>query len=296
MSGQQFQYDPVATDAETVIKHQLTENTGKHFLDSGDAYGRHWQRNKNSPPWERPEYIFRDDYVVHNVYDYLMNNVRRNETCVDIERALYAFAYSDEYEKESWRTCITDFAAAVHDHGFDLPGAADVSDDTLETVYAVADEIGPDVSTWNTYNQEYHTLTQCIMGHDLGEVYGEFVAVQLHNGADIRGGYTKPRIYRKRDELLFPLEFSFSVNSVGFHETESAIWDHPELLYQTEIDEAGLYDFLIERAADADIEGIPEEDITAMVRDVAQRAIQTDYWQGGLFLHDQGALWNVDVY
>jgi len=28
---------------ETVIYKMLTENTGKHFLDSGGEYGRHWQ-------------------------------------------------------------------------------------------------------------------------------------------------------------------------------------------------------------------------------------------------------------
>lgn len=296
MSQQRYKYDPISSDAEPVIKAQLTENTGKHMLDSGGAYGRHWQQNQDNPPWDRPEYIIRDGYVVHNVYDYLMNNVSRSETCVAIERALHAFAYSEEYRRDGWRACITHFADAVHNHEWDIPGASDLDDETLETVYGWSDELGPEVHTWNTYNQEFHTLTQCILGHDFGDFYGEFVAVQIHNGMDVRGGYTAPRIYHKDDETLFPFEFSFNVNEVGFHQAESTVYDHADLLYQSEIDEAGLYDFLIERAAAEDIEGIPEEDIDAMVRDVAQRAIQTDYWQGGVFLHDKGGLHNVDIY
>jgi hypothetical protein len=31
---------------EKLIYEKLTENTGKHFLDSGGYYGRHWQRNQ----------------------------------------------------------------------------------------------------------------------------------------------------------------------------------------------------------------------------------------------------------
>ena len=31
---------------EQVIYEMLTESTGKHFLDSGGATGRHWQQNQ----------------------------------------------------------------------------------------------------------------------------------------------------------------------------------------------------------------------------------------------------------
>ena len=29
-----------------IIYKMLTESTGKHMLDSGGAYGRHWERNQ----------------------------------------------------------------------------------------------------------------------------------------------------------------------------------------------------------------------------------------------------------
>jgi len=35
------------TKAQKEVYAMLIENTGKHMLDSGSAYGRNWQRNKS---------------------------------------------------------------------------------------------------------------------------------------------------------------------------------------------------------------------------------------------------------
>ena len=34
-------------EIENVIIEMLKENTGEHFLDSGGAYGRHWEKNQD---------------------------------------------------------------------------------------------------------------------------------------------------------------------------------------------------------------------------------------------------------
>ena len=34
-------------ETKELIYQMLTENTGSHFLDSGGAGNRHWQRNQN---------------------------------------------------------------------------------------------------------------------------------------------------------------------------------------------------------------------------------------------------------
>ena len=39
--------EPTAT--EKMVFELITENTGQHFLDSGGAYGRHWERNQKIP-------------------------------------------------------------------------------------------------------------------------------------------------------------------------------------------------------------------------------------------------------
>ena len=38
------------TATDNLICEMLTENTGKHFLDSGGANGRNWQRNQGLTP------------------------------------------------------------------------------------------------------------------------------------------------------------------------------------------------------------------------------------------------------
>jgi len=37
------------TATELKVYEMLTENTGRHMLDSGSAYGRHWERNQKVP-------------------------------------------------------------------------------------------------------------------------------------------------------------------------------------------------------------------------------------------------------
>ena len=43
MTDIEYTQDTRSTDE--VIVAMLTENTGRHFLDSGGAYGRNWERN-----------------------------------------------------------------------------------------------------------------------------------------------------------------------------------------------------------------------------------------------------------
>ena len=40
---------------EDTLASMLRENTGRHFLDSGGAYGRHWERNQGRDFKSEPE-------------------------------------------------------------------------------------------------------------------------------------------------------------------------------------------------------------------------------------------------
>ena len=76
---------PMATtDADEVIRSQLQENTGRHLLDSGGAYGRNWEENQDNPPWEQPEWNVDDSFVTHNVYHYLKQRATRDSGAVAI--------------------------------------------------------------------------------------------------------------------------------------------------------------------------------------------------------------------
>lgn len=235
---------PMATtDAEEVIKSQLTENTGTHFLDSGGAYGRHWEENQDSPPWDDPAFNVEDGYVVHNVYDWMDRVLGRGRTCVALEAALYAYSYKGPGQDEAWLTCMENFAQDVLEGRLVAPDLTDLGLPTewVEATLGVqadlrAERGGSDQPfRANTYNSEFHDLTQVLQGTNLGGPYAEYVFLQVHQGCDVRGGYTGPRVYTNH-EMWLPSELFFRCEQCGWDEAESCAWDDDRLLYQSSID------------------------------------------------------------
>ncbi len=246
---------PMATaDATEVIHSQLTENTGTHFLDSGGAYGRHWEENQESPPWEDAEWNVDRGFVTHNVADFMERRFDRDETCVALEAALYAYGHNGPGEGESWLTCMESFAndllaGDVHRGALEDMG---VPDEWIETVLGVQHELGDSRShsrstgpgeafTVNTYNSDMHGLTQVLQGTNVGGPYAKYVFLQVHQGADVRGGYTGPRVYTTMDGWV-PGELYFRCEQCGWAEAESVLYGSDELLYQRSIDPFELED------------------------------------------------------
>jgi hypothetical protein len=211
-----------STDVVEVVKEQLTENTGTHFLDSGSAYGRNWEENQENPPWEKPRIQVRSSYVVKNVYHHLTENLERDEETVALEAALYAYGRNGPGEGDAWLTVMEDFADFL-EHA--SPGdfeSLGMGPELAEIAYAATldlDMSEPNMTT-NTYNHEFGDLTQIIQFVQLGGPYGEIAFVQVHGGCDVRGGYTGPRVYRVWDSLL-PMEFWFHCEDCGKDEAES---------------------------------------------------------------------------
>lgn len=244
---------PIAsTDATEVIKSQLTENTGTHFLDSGGAYGRHWENNQENPPWEKPEWIVNDGWVTHNLYDYLDRTLSRDMSCVAIEAALYSFAHRDDMKREAWATCVEEFATDL-DHLTRHPEILEELGlgEELIREFQVPDMGREAPMRFNTYNQECHTLSQCIQAQLPGGPYGELAFVRVHQGADIRGGYTGPRVYKAREGLV-PSELFFRCENCGWQDAESVLYGSDDLIYQSSIDPFELEDMgLIDADDDA---------------------------------------------
>lgn len=201
---------PMATtDADEVIRSQLTENTGRHLLDSGGAYGRNWEENQDNPPWEQPRWDVHEEYVVQNVYDYLNRACTRDEFAVQLEIALYAYGYHGPGEGDSWLTCMEDFADALGDGAVlrdELEGIGVPASVAEGVAFGISPEEPP--YTFNTYNFEYGTPSQTLQGTFFGGPYAEYAAVQVHGGCDVRGGYTPPRVYQVNDGLT-PLELEY---------------------------------------------------------------------------------------
>jgi hypothetical protein len=258
-----------STATTSVVASMLKENTGTHFLDSGGAYGRAWQRNQAVPDEQlvagdvaTVDFRYGDVSVTLNVGPWLAE-------CATIsDEGEAAFRLMDRYldiakrecnwlemmklfpsffacyrarnrardgEMHTCETCSGEGAIAC---GEDANGDAErecddcggtgesmkvprvcfvegeygkrgpKGNDRFELVDADVEDIGGiygegSPMTVNTYNGE-DLLSQTLQYHyfTIGETdrggrgsYEQYVVLQVHGGADVRGGYTRPRVF-----------------------------------------------------------------------------------------------------
>jgi hypothetical protein len=176
------------TATAEVLAAMLTENTGRHMLDSGDAYGRHWQRNQGLTTEDflaMPRAYITEDGVTLSVFHYLL------------ERATYRADLQAQYEQLA--------AASSNSHYEDIQ-------DYLELTGATA--TGGD----NTYNYD-QALSQTIQWHAFIDRDGNQLAlIQIHGGADVRGGYSAPRIFEVSEEFFYDfVQAGVYCYGCGFH-------------------------------------------------------------------------------
>ena len=171
------------TQLEECIYQMLTTSTGAHMLDSGGStargeYGRHWQRNQ-----ERTLEDFQNEPVATlnhwgeleiSVFHHLNKSLTRSPE-MDL---LYL-----EFTKDSEGSHLANIA------------------DFIEYLGA---EAGYDV---NTYNHE-SALSQVLQYQTFSTGARQYVALQIHQGADVRGGYTRPVIFELEDEYELLSEYA----------------------------------------------------------------------------------------
>lgn len=153
-----------------ILKAMLTENTGVALCDSGGAYGRHWERNQDRDFDQEPastiEFYMLDDNtgyvdISHNVYHWLAERVSYDPE----EQARWTeFSTQEKYDSTGWLDIIRDYADEYYD------GECHII---------------------NTYNGE-DMVSQVLQYAILGDLYNEKILLQIHNGCDVRGGYTAP--------------------------------------------------------------------------------------------------------
>ena len=159
-------------------------NSGSHFLDSGGAYGRHWQR----PPLEESKPA-------------ATLEVWRNEVTATIETA-HLLAEHLKVDRDTQK----DFEAWQADRDGDwFSLAEEFATDHLGLVQRARD---------NTYNGE-NDLSQVY----IWEVYtprenaGDWIyddealsVIFIHTGCDVRGGYSAPIFCRGKGEFVIPMD------------------------------------------------------------------------------------------
>jgi hypothetical protein len=172
--------------ATELIAQMLRENTGRALCDSGDYYGRNWQKNRakmladfEADPeikWEVSDYTPKDGEKVFEIiytvslFHYLKSFLELDEQC-------------DAYNAVPCENWDSDIAYGVSTEGqewLEMRGAT----------------VGTAV---NVYNHE-NNLSQVIQYSEV-EIDGDYyVLLQIHGGCDVRGGYTNAKLFRFQDQ------------------------------------------------------------------------------------------------
>ena len=165
-----------------LIYEMLTQNTGAHFLDSGGAYGRNWERNqiKTIEDFENePEelYTYSKDWNglerTVSVFHYL-SNLELDELC-------------DEYNAlpcEDWE-CCEDNVYGVSKYQWEW------LNERFEDIEVL--------HTFNTYNGD-SDLSQILQGSWIELNGDQYLLLQIHGGCDARGGYTDAKLFKPCEE------------------------------------------------------------------------------------------------
>lgn len=153
----------------------LTENTGRALCDSGGAYGRNWERNQGLDFESRPAATLKFDArygdieATLDVYHWLVERVD-----YDAGRTQSLHRFGKTYD-DYWLNSIQKWV--------EKRGGAGLYGDGKPTV----------VNTYNGEDLLSQTLQYVFWTEDEGN--SEFIALQIHGGCDVRGGYTAPKVF-----------------------------------------------------------------------------------------------------
>ena len=219
-----------ASPTERKIAEMLLENTGSHFLDSGGVYGRAWQHtrakyglnpSKNSsfsggplgpdpdPSKDEIERIARamrdEPWVAFDGYSISLNT---------FHFLTDALEYVPELDRKFQRWCeVTNYGKDRYDKDWGLP----LMERFAEQIQARGLYGDGPFFTENSYNGECaldRTIQFTLMtvgpsdesGRWVGDEWVEprepflpeetYILLQIHGGADVRGGYTQPVLFR----------------------------------------------------------------------------------------------------
>jgi hypothetical protein len=201
-----------------ILKGMFTENTGEHMLDSGgtpkydengkyigssNGSGRKHEINRNRD-FENEKYstVSFTEYDIEyhvNTFKWLVDRVTFNEKFDD----MFHKKFAKKNKEMSWFEMMHVFPEWLVERGFNVTG--------------VFGEGKPVII--NTYNEQ-NVLDQ-VLQFCYWEMNGKgYVALQVHGGCDVRGGYTKPRIFSVDEEGgIFNYSHGTITGSDEYHES-----------------------------------------------------------------------------
>ncbi len=208
----QFKHD--LPHIEDVIAAMLKENTGSHFLDSGGAYGRHWEKNQSREFEKEDACIINvqadEDGTItelscmYNIYHFLCNHLDIDEFTEGLQQEFEDFNSTDKWKREAWEDVLEAFCK-----------------DKEITVK----------QSYYTYNFETIISQDIVVNECETEDGEEFIFLRIHQGYDARGGFGSPRIFRKMEYFEIAMNV-LSAGCMGKSEQiiagENGLFDLPE--------------------------------------------------------------------
>ena len=179
---------------ENVISRLLKENTGIAMCDSGGAYGRNWQTNKDKcfdkePRVKVETYSDNDVSLSISTYHFLVEHLEITPT-------------SDKLNKE-------------------LKKFMDKSDNHyLADMGEFASQFDKSTNATNTYNFE-NLLDQVLQFVTFKHDGDDYIILQVHGGCDVRGGYTTPQIFAVSDDIEY---FYIHMTDINCYDKKGNNW------------------------------------------------------------------------
>ena len=169
---------------ETIIAKLLTENTGVHMLDSGGDNNRAWQRNQGKDFEKEKEVTLEDGYFTVSLYHYLKETLSVDTVCKRV----------NTYIKKN-----------------EIHWSTEVDFDDIESLIGEVENIGDQFNTYNwgaPFSQDFQGITFDFEGE-------HYVLLQIHNGADIRGGYTDVQCFKLSTPYFAHVDVLGEINGIG---------------------------------------------------------------------------------
>ena len=205
-----------------LIYAMLTESTGRAICDSGGESGRHWQRNQkrsiddfqgDAPctlelsKYERDGNVSYEPYVSISLYHHLTRILDLDGLCEEFN-SIECGNWNGEFYGTDQGQCDW-----LIDNGFTAKGDG-----------------------FNSYNW-CANYSQDIQGQFLTSDGGDlYVLLQIHNGADARGGYTDAKLFKMDSQEDYAL---FDENCCFYAEDENESPMHLDWMGQEFTNEDG---------------------------------------------------------
>jgi hypothetical protein len=214
------------TAVQRLVYKLLTQNTGVHMCDSGGSDNRGWQRNQKKTIQD-----FMNEDEESYQFDFKYNEIYRN---VSVFHYLSGLDLDDICEKFNRRQGA-DWDGNVGQLD-DTYGVSNRASEWLQSNYEVQVEY-----TFNTYNGD-SDLSQILQGSRLLINDETYYLIQIHNGADARGGYTDAKLFKTSyysegiHEYLWEYKHSSEVEEdlrEGYISSMTDYWDE-SIVYDNE--------------------------------------------------------------